>query len=92
MDALQAYYDKDLVTYPIGSISYNSGIHIERNKRNGLKQNQHLYLARRRKEDMKVIGIPMKAAEGRPNKQDIVINGDWNIQTGEKPTVFEIQD
>ena len=78
MDALQAYYDKDLVTYPIGSISYNSGIHIERNKRNGLKQNQHLYLARRRKEDMKVIGIPMKAAEGRPNKQDIVIK--WRLE------------
>lgn len=88
MDALQAYYDKDLVRYPIGSISYNSGIHIERNKRNGLKQNQHLYLARRRKEDMKVIGIPMKSAEGRPKgsskEKDIVIQ--WRIEhpTGKK--------
>ena len=81
MDALQAYYDKDLVRYPINSIVYRSGIAIEKNKRNGLKQNQHLYLARRRKEDMKVIGIPMKAAEGRPKgsskQKDIVIN--WRM-------------
>ena len=41
-------------------------VHIERNRRNGLTQEKHLYLARRRKEDMKAIGIPMKAAEGRP--------------------------
>ena len=41
-------------------------VRIERNKRNGLKQNQHLYLARRRKEDMKAIELPMKAPEGRP--------------------------
>lgn len=81
MDALQGYYDKDLVTYPINSIVYRSGIAIEKNKRNGLKQNQHLYLARRRKEDMKVIGIPMKAVEGRPKgsskQKDIVIN--WRM-------------
>ena len=31
-----------------------------------MKQNQHLYLARRRKEDMKAIDLPMKAPEGRP--------------------------
>ena len=41
-------------------------VHIERNRRNGLTQEKHLYLARRRKEDMKAIGIPMKAADGRP--------------------------
>ena len=43
-----------------------SGISVPPNKRNGLKQNQHLYLARRRKEDMKAIDLPMKAPEGRP--------------------------
>ena len=45
---------------------------IPPNKRNGLKQNQHLYLARRRKEDMKAIDLPMKAPEGRPDKAEIV--------------------
>ena len=107
MDALQGYYDKDLVTYPINSIVYRSGIPIEKNKRNGLKQNQHLYLARRRKEDMKVIGIPMKAAEGRPKgsskQKDIVIQ--WRLAHPEgrkadcirdtgltKPTVYKWWD
>lgn len=32
MDALQAYYDKDLVTYPINSIVYRSGIAIEKTR------------------------------------------------------------
>lgn len=38
------------------------------NRRNGLKQNQHLYLARRSKQDMKDIGLPMKRNEGRPKE------------------------
>jgi len=45
-DALQAYHDKGFVTYPINSISHRSGIHIEKNKRNGLKQKDHLEEAR----------------------------------------------
>lgn len=45
---------------------------IPPNKRNGLKQKQHLYLARRRKEDMKAIDLPMRAPEGRPEKSKIV--------------------
>ena len=43
-----------------------TGVPMPPNKRNGLKQDQHLYLARRRKEDMKAIGLPMKNPEGRP--------------------------
>lgn len=66
LDALQSFEDKGLITYPVNSISNRSGIPIEKNKRNGLKQDQHLYLARRRKEDMKALGLPMKAPEGRP--------------------------
>lgn len=42
MDALQGYYDKDLVTYPINSIVYRSGIPIEKNKRNFRKQKIHV--------------------------------------------------
>ena len=55
-----------MVTYPIDEIIDKTGIEFEKNKRNGLKQEQHLYLARRRKEDMKAIGLPMKNPEGRP--------------------------
>ena len=46
IDALQAYQDKDLVTYPINSIVKVSGIEIKKNKRNGLNQKDHLEIAR----------------------------------------------
>lgn len=53
-----------------------TGVPMPPNKRNGLKQAQHLYLARRRKEDMKAIGLPMKNPEGRPKgsgeKRDLI--------------------
>lgn len=43
-DALQAFEDKTLVTYPINIISKRSGIDIKRNKRNGRKQSEHIKL------------------------------------------------
>lgn len=46
MDALQAFEDRGLVTYPISSISKLSGLYIEKNKRNYRKQANHLKLAR----------------------------------------------
>lgn len=45
-DALQAYEDKGLVTYPINSIEKRSGFTIEKNKRNYRKQSVHLERAR----------------------------------------------
>lgn len=65
LHALEAYSDS-YITYPIDTIVVRTGIPIEKNRRNYLKQNQHLYLARRRKEDMKMLGITMKGKEGRP--------------------------
>lgn len=53
-------------------VEEHTKVRIPPNKRNGLKQKQHLYLARRRKEDMKAIDLPMKAPEGRPSKKDHV--------------------
>lgn len=84
LDALQSFEDKGLITYPVNSISNRSGIPIEKNKRNGLKQDQHLYLARRRKEDMKAIGLPMKAPEGRPDKAEIVLEWRKSHPDGKK--------
>ncbi|HAT02837.1 MAG TPA: hypothetical protein DCS54_06135 [Oribacterium sp.] len=72
-------FDPKYCTFPIDDIVKISGILIEKNKRNGLKQEQHLYLARRRKEDMKAIELPMKALEGRPrgsSQQKIVVT-EW---------------
>lgn len=61
--ALEAYTDS-YITYPIDTIVNRTGIPIKKNKRNGRKQEAHLYLARRRKEDMKIIGETVN--EGRP--------------------------
>lgn len=46
LDALQAFEDKSLVTYPVSSIQNRSGIDIPRNKRNGRPQAVHLARAR----------------------------------------------
>lgn len=45
-DALQAWEDRDLYTYPVGSIAHRSGIKIEKNRRNGQLQADHLEEAR----------------------------------------------
>ena len=42
ISALQSFEDKGVVTYPVNSISYRSGIVIPKNKRNGRKQAQHI--------------------------------------------------
>ena len=42
LDALQAYEDKSLVTYPVSSIQNRSGIDIPRNKRNHRKKAIHV--------------------------------------------------
>ena len=65
LDAMQ-FYQENYVTYSRREAERVSAISMPANKRNGLKQKQHLYLARRRKEDMKAIDLPMKSPEGRP--------------------------
>ena len=72
MDALQAYNDKDLYTYPVASIQNRSGLEIPRNKRNGRKQAEHL-------EYMNIMrGFKHKYGEsslgGRPTKEQMVVD------------------
>ena len=55
---------------------------IPPNKRNGRKQEQHLYLARRKKEDMKVIGEVVK--EGRPTAERTVREWQESHPAGKK--------
>lgn len=71
LKALELYND-NYITFPIDTITQLTLIPIQKNKRNGLKQSQHLYLARRRKEDMKMLDISFKQDEGRPSKQTLV--------------------
>ena len=62
-DALKAYLE-NYITFPRKDIEKLTGYLIPANKRNFRKQEQHLYLARRKKEDMKFLGE--KVIEGRP--------------------------
>ncbi len=41
-DALQAFEDKDLITYPINSIAKRSGFTIKKNRRNYRKRDVHI--------------------------------------------------
>ncbi len=99
VDSALECFDERYRTFPRNDISHLSAIHIEPNKRNYLKQDQHLYLARRRKEDMKAMGLSMKSPEGRPKgsskQKDIVLQwkkehprstkAECNRQTGIDP-------
>lgn len=85
MDALQAYYDKDLVTYPINSIVYRSGIPIEKNKRNFRKKSDHIKIVNAtRKFRRDVLGEDEYKNNGRPNKQEIVIKWRFAHPSGSK--------
>ena len=68
--ALEMYND-NYITFPIDSITALTAIPIEKNKRNGRKQELHLKLARSNKAILKEAGE--LAAEGRPSKKDTVI-------------------
>lgn len=82
MDALQAYYDKDLVTYPINSIAYHSAIKIKKNKRNFRKKSDHIKMVNAtRKFKRDVLGEDEYKNNGRPQgsskQKDIVIH--WRM-------------
>lgn len=71
LSALECF-DTRYCTFPIDDIVKISGIAIEKNKRNGRRQELHLRLARANKEILKEAG-EIKA-EGRPCKQEAVID------------------
>lgn len=76
MDALQGYYDKDLVTYPINSIVYRSGIPIEKNKRNFRKQAIHIKYMNNQRSFKVEMGECTNG--GRPDKRQIVQS--WRLE------------
>ena len=69
MDALVCFEDKSLITYPINSIANRSGLEIEKNKRNGRKQQQHIAMVNAtRKFRKEVLQEDEYANSGRPTK------------------------
>lgn len=73
VDSALECLDLRYIRFPRKDLEKMTAIAMPANKRNGLKQTQHLYLARRRKEDMKAVGVPMKNREGRPDKRAEVL-------------------
>lgn len=66
LDALEAYNDS-YITYPIKTITERTGIHIERNKRNGRKLNTHIEMVNEiRKMRRDVLGEDEYRNNGRP--------------------------
>lgn len=73
LDALQCFHDKDLVTYPINSISNLSGIEIKKNKRNYRNQDLHLKLARSQLSVLKEMGeVEVGRPKGSGTKEQLV--------------------
>lgn len=68
-DALQAYEDKGLITYPINSIAKRSGFVIEKNKRNYRKQKQHMEIMRA---IQSITNPDWREGNGRKPKKDVV--------------------
>lgn len=73
MDALQSYDDR-FMTFPINSISYLTDIHIEKNKRNFRKQEEHMKVMRA---IQGVVNPNWRDGNGRPKgsgtKEEIVL-------------------
>ena len=70
IEAGLAMFNEDYVTFPRDTIGKITGLAMPVNKRNGLKQDLHLKVARATKIGKKAVGV-MKP-EGRPEKRDIV--------------------
>lgn len=101
MHALEAYADS-YITYPIDTIVLRTGIPIEKNKRNGRRQRQHLQFARGVRQVKAAMGETVSGG-GRPDKALEVML--WRIahckgtkaqcikETGlSKPTVYRWWD
>lgn len=86
--ALEAY-DREYYNFTINDIEALTDLRIERNKRNGRKQEIHLKLARANQTILdEVNGTNWRVGNGRPKgsgeKKDIVLNWKLNNPTGRK--------
>lgn len=80
--ALDAYDDR-YITYPINAISIRTGIPIEKNKRNGRKQSQHIQIMNAIR-DIEYPDGNWRDGNGRKPKKDIVLEWRRNHPEGKK--------
>ena len=80
--ALEMYND-NYIRFPIKTISSLTDIPIEKNKRNGRKQKEHIkYMNTIKKFKLEMGEITLKAGTGRPTKENIVKEWQKNNPTG----------
>ena len=84
VDSAMECYSKDYYNFTIADIEILTDVRIERNKRNYQKQEWHLEDIRSKKANMKRRGQPFRNAEGRPSKQQIVLEWQQLHPTGRK--------
>lgn len=72
LDALQAYEDDTLITYPVNSIANRSRLPIEKNKRNGRKQADHVKLMNYVRDEINK-NENWRDGNGRPAAQEKVL-------------------
>lgn len=80
IDALELY-NEDYVTFPRDDISKLTGLRIDRNKRNGRKQEQHMQVMRA---IQNVVNPNWREGNGRPSAEHIVQEWQKNNPQGSK--------
>lgn len=79
--ALEMFND-NYITFPIDTITQLTDIHIEKNKRNGRKQADHIKVMNAMRAVKMQLGEPMQI--GRPSKEDLVADWQRNNPKGTK--------
>lgn len=80
LHALEAYTDS-YITYPIDTIVWRTGIPIEKNKRNGRKQKQHMEVMRA---IQNVVNPNWREGNGRPDKSFMIAAWRYSNPEGTK--------
>lgn len=96
LDAMNMYQE-NYVTYSRTEVERVSGISVPPNKRNGLKQKDHLEIARaiqtiKDRQQGKNWREGMVDQRGAVSRKNLLKNGELHTQREEEPTVSERQD
>ena len=81
VDSAMECYSKDYYNFTIADIEILTDIRIERNKRNGRKQEQHMAVMRAIQD---VVNPDWREGNGRPSKQQLVLEWQQQHPTGRK--------
>jgi len=81
VDSAMECYSKDYYNFTIADIEILTDVRIERNKRNGRKQDVHLKIARATRD---IVNDNWREGNGRPIKKQLVYDWLWEHPFGKK--------